>query len=380
MQRLHTLLQFLEQDPKNLNLLADAADAAFGAGQAEAALELLDRYAALSALTLPLLNLRGLSALRAQRVDDAAEAFDALIAAGVDDPAVRFNRAWVYALHEEHRAALDLLDDDAVSVTERGASLKVQMLHHLGRIEDALAAGEALVERFPENDGLLGALSVAAMDNDDMDLARHYAGTAKGGADAFTTQGLIALNDGDAADSLVLFDSALAENPRAPRALIGKGLGLLAQGDIKSGTAALREGAEIFGDHLGSWIALGWTQFIARDLAAARATFEHAYTLDDNFAETHGGLAVLDIAEGKLDSAQRRTDTALRLDRECFGGMLARVLLAEAKGSADVAQKLWEKAITVPAGANGQTLAQAMVGMGLNAATMRPSKGGGSNT
>jgi tetratricopeptide (TPR) repeat protein len=372
MQRLQTLLQYLEQDPQNLSLITDAALAAFEANEPGQATDLLERYCALESLPLPLVNLGGMIALRAGRLDDAAMAFDDLIAQGAADPAVRFNRAWVHALKEEHEAALVLLDEDTVAVTERAAALKVQTLHHLGRIEEALAVGQGMAERFPDNNGLLGALSVAAMDADDFELARHYAVSASGGADALTTRGLIALNDSNPAESLELFEQALAEHPNAPRAWIGKGLGLIATGETKPGIDALRKGAEIFGDHLGSWIALGWTLFMERDLKRARETFEHALALDDNFAETHGGLAVLDVAEGKLESAQRRADVALRLDRECFGGMLARILLAEAKGNAVAAQKLWEKAINLPTGVDGKTLAQAMVGLGLDPGRMKP--------
>lgn len=372
MQRLQTLLQYLEQDPQNLNLIADAANTAFEANEPARAADLLARYRALAALPLPLVNLEGMIALRTGRVDDAATAFDSVLASGVDDPSVRFNRAWVHALKDEHLAALELLDERTVAVTDRAASLKVEMLHHLGRIEEAIAVGQGMVERFPGNDRLLGALSVAAMDVDDVDLARHYAAEAKGGSDALTTRGLIALNDSDPAAGLHLFDQALAEQPNAPRALIGKGLGLIATGQTVPGIEALRKGAEIFGDHLGAWIALAWTQFMERDLEGARATFMHALSLDDNFAETHGGLAVLDFAEGKLESAQRRADIALRLDRECFGGVLARILLAEAKGNAAASQRLWEKAINLPAGADGKTLAQAMLGMGLDPGRLKP--------
>lgn len=366
MQRLQTLLQFIEQDPKNLNLIADAAGAAFELDDVEQASALLDRYANIAELSPPLVNLRGMVALRDKRLDDAEAAFQSLIDQGVSDPSVRFNRAWVHALKDEHQAALDYLDDDVVAVTPRAASLKVQMLHHLGQLEEALAVGGGMAERFPGNDGLLGALSVAAMDADDLDLARHYAASANGGADALTTRGLIALNDSDVAQGRALFDQALAEQPNAPRAWLGKGLSLISDGDLERGIEALRKGAEIFEDHLGSWIALGWTQYMNRDLAGARGTFEHALALDDNFAETHGGLAVLDFAEGKLDEAKRRSDIALRLDKECFGGMLARILLTEANGNPAAAQRLWQKAINMPAGADGKTLAQAMIGMGLN--------------
>lgn len=372
--RLRRLLEFLDADPDNLTLIADAASAAFDGGNLTTALSLLDRYRVLADFPPMLVNLDGLVALRSSRLGDAAAAFDALLAAGVTDPSVRFNRAWVHALHGEHEQALALLDDDAVAVTPRAAALKVQMLHHLGRIEDALAAGHGLAERFPGNEDLLGALSVVAMDADDLALAAFYADQAGGSADALTTRGLVALNEDRAGDAMALFDDALARHPDAARAWLGKGLGLIATGQVSQGTAALQRGAEIFGDHLGSWIAVGWTQFIAKDLKGARATFEKALLLDENFAESHGGLAVLDIAEGNLDGGKRRSEIALRLDKQCFGGMLARMLLQEAKGNAAAAQRTWERALDMPAGANGKTLAQAMIGMGLN-----PGRGSGSS-
>ena len=372
MQRLQTLLQFVEQDPGNLILITEATEVAFEANELEMATQLVARCKEIASPSPELLNLEGMVALRSGRLDEAATIFETLISAGVDAAAVRFNLAWVHALRNEHEAALLLLDDDVVAVSDRAASLKVQALHHLGRIDEALAVGQEMAQRFPDNDSLLGALSVAAMDADDFALARQYAESAKRGADALTTQGLIALNDSNIGQSLELFDRALAEQPNAPRAWIGKGLGLISTGQTDVGIEALRKGAELFGDHLGSWIALGWTQFMERDLKAARETFTHALSLDDNFAETHGGLAVLDFAEGNLDSAQRRADVALRLDRECFGGMLARILLAEAKGNSIAAQKLWEKAINLPTGVDGKTLAQAMVGLGLDPGRMKP--------
>ena len=364
--RLQTLLGFLELDPSNLPLLADAANAAFDASEFDLAESLIVRYEDNAALPLPLVNTRGLVALRAGRLPDAEVAFDLLISEGVTEPSVRFNRAWVHALRNEHSEALVLLDDNTVAVTPRAAALKVQTLHHLGQIEEALACGQGMAERFPGNDALLGALSVAAMDADDIELAGHYAGQASGGADAWTTQGLIRLNEDDVAGSMEYFDRALGEHPDAPRAWLGKGLGLLAAGEISEAMVALERGAEIFGTHLGSWIAVGWTQFIAKDLKAARATFEKALALDENFAETHGALAVLDIADGQLESAKRRADVAFRLDRECFGAMLAKMLLQQAGGNAAAAQRIWDRAMHLPAGANGKTLAQSMIGLGMN--------------
>jgi Flp pilus assembly protein TadD len=147
MERFQALLQFLEQDPDNITLIGDAASAAFDANELETAQSLVSRYKSLSEMPLSLVNLEGLIALRMGALDVAASAFDSLLGSGVDDPAVRFNRAWVHALNEEHEAALVLLDDDIIAVNERAASLKVQTLHHLGQIEEALAVGQGMVSQ-----------------------------------------------------------------------------------------------------------------------------------------------------------------------------------------------------------------------------------------
>jgi tetratricopeptide (TPR) repeat protein len=364
--RLSRLLGFLESDPENLSLMADAANAALDESALDQVSELVARYRALTEVPPPLLNVEGIAAMRQGRLGDAATAFKALRDAGHDHPSVRFNLAWLGALEERHDDVLALLDDEVIASVPRAAALKVQTLHHLDRIEDALAVGQGMAEIHPGDNHLLGALSVAAMDADDFELARHYAMQADGGSDALTTQGLISLNDDAPAAAINLFDRALVEHPDAPRALLGKGLSLLAQGDADGAAPCLDKGAEIFGDHLGSWIASGWTHFIRKDFAAARRSFETALAHDDNFAETHGALAVLDIVEDNSDSARKRADIALRLDKECFGGILARTLLLEMDGKPELAAKIRERAMNMPMGIDGKTLAQAMIGLGMN--------------
>jgi tetratricopeptide (TPR) repeat protein len=361
--RLGQLLGYLDSDPDNLRLLDDAANAALDVSELETALELADRYAAIAQPPPSLRNVVGIVAMRLGRLDEARAAFEALRAEGHDQPGVHFNLAWVAALEGRYEDVLDLTDEAVVIAVPRAAALRVQAFHHLDRIDDALAAGQAMLEIHPEDDALLGALSVAAMDADDYDLAAQYAGRAKGGADALTTQGLVRLNDDDMAGAVSLFDRALAEHPNAPRAWLGKGLSLLARGDADAAAPCLEKGAEIFGDHLGSWIAVGWTHFVRKDFAAARRSFYTAMAHDENFAETHGGLAVLDIVENKIESARRRTEIALRLDKECFGGILARTLLLEMDGKPELAAKIRERAMNMSVGIDGKTLAQAMIGI-----------------
>jgi tetratricopeptide (TPR) repeat protein len=362
---LSRLIDYLSGDPENVGLIGEAANAALDESALDQAEALIARYRALTPLPPAMQNVEGIVALRQHRLGDARAMFESVQAQGHDHPSVRFNLAWIAALEARHGDALALLDEEVIEAVPRAAALKVQSLHHLGQIEEALAAGQALDALHPGDDALLGALSVAAMDGNDLALARRYADKAHGGSDAWTTLGLLQLSEDDPETAIGLFDHALAAQPHAARAWLGKGLALLAQGDPGAAAPCLDEGAALFGDHLGSWIAAGWAHFINKNIAAARHRFETALAHDDNFAETHGGLAVLDLAEGHLDQARRRTEIALRLDKECFGGIFARTLLLELDGRPDVAAKIRDRAMALPIGIDGKTLAQAMLSLGL---------------
>jgi hypothetical protein len=85
---------------------------------------------------------------------------------------------------------------------------------------------------------------------------------------------------------------------------------------------------------------------------------------DPNFAETHGGLAVLDVVEGHVDEARRHTEIALRLDRKSFGAALAKSMILERGGHAQMAQKIRDIALSQPVGPNGETIAEALVSFG----------------
>jgi tetratricopeptide (TPR) repeat protein len=372
--RLGRLMNFLERDPNNLQLLGDTASVALDEGALDEAWNLLGRYAALSPLPEPLLNLKGLVALNSGRFDEAAAAFEGLFASGQNDPSVRLNLVWSKSLAGNHEGALAQLDDALVGTSSQAATLKIQTLHHLGRLEDALACGLGFAELYPHDTALMGALAVAAIDAEEIALARTYALRAGRSHDGLSTLGMLQLNEDHVDVAIKLFDDALATSPTSARALLGKGLGLLAKGDPGDAARYIDRGAEIFKSHLGSWVAAGWAHFVQGDYKASRARFEAALALDDTFSETHGGLAVLDIVEGKVDSAKRRTDVALRLDRKCFSGALAKVLILTSEGDVDTAERIRNVALNMPIGGGGRTIIQVMAGLGMaNPKYPRPS-------
>jgi tetratricopeptide (TPR) repeat protein len=363
--RVDRLVGLLEQDPDNLTLLSDAAETALGERRPEIAARMLNRYAALTDLPDREANLAGIAALQLKQFDKAEAAFERLAGAGAADPGLNFNLAWARAMQKNFDGALERLDEKAARALPQAAMLKVQLMHEQGRFEEAAELAREYIRLHPDHSGLMAAVSVLALDVEDMELAEKCASAAPGHPDALSTLGTLALGQERATEARDLFDRALEGNEPTPRAWVGRGLAKLLTGETSTAPADIDRGAALLEDHLGSWIASGWAYFINNDMKSSRARFEKALDIDPNFAESHGSLAVLDLLEGKPEEARHHSEVALRLDRNCYSAALAQTLLAAASGDEAGARAIFERAVNTPAGENGRTIAQALAGMGM---------------
>jgi tetratricopeptide (TPR) repeat protein len=356
--RLSRLLGYLDADGENLSLLSSAADAALAEQRPQIALDLLARHAALAPLAEKETNLAGLAALQTGDLSSAQKYFEALTALHPDDTSLAFNLAWALASQKRFEEALAVLDDAAALALAQAAMLRVQLLHELGQFDEASVAARRYVEAFPDHEGLLAAVSVLAIDLEDLELARSCAQKAGNHPDALITLGTLALGDARDGEAGALFERAIAANDAAPRAWLGKGLVEMSQGAHGEAARHIERGAAMFVDHIGSWIAAGWAHLFAGEITEARRCFERALALDANFAESHGSLAVLAMFEENTSDAERLTQIALRLDRQCFSAVLAKSMLFETKGKPELARQLIERALNTPIDASGATIAQ----------------------
>lgn len=356
--KVQRLLRFLEQDPTNPGLLADTAQAAFDARQLDLAQRLIERRAGVGALPPELLNFAAVVAMAREDYADAATTLETLRQQGHDTAQSRFNHAWALMILERFDEADQQLDSNAIDASPHGPSLKIQALHHLEKFDEGLALGEVLATRYPHDEKLMGALATLAMDAGRIDVAQTYALQAGDNADGLAARGLLALDQQKSEEALSLFDHALERQPGNARAWVGKGLALLTAGQPADAATAIEQGANVFGDHLGSWVAAGWAHFLSGDQDAAREAFNRVVALDGTFAEGHGGLAVLDLMAGDVAAAKHNSAIALRLDRTSLGGALATTLLLQLAGDDAGAQKIRSKALSLPIGPRGQTLAQ----------------------
>ncbi|MFT3727129.1 MAG: tetratricopeptide repeat protein [Terricaulis sp.] len=364
-ERLTRLLSFLAHDPNNCALLRDTAEAALAAGDAQQALMLFARAGDLSPLGAEEQNLMGHAALRAGEAPLARSIFATLLETAPHDPALRFNLAWSYALEKDFEAALTNLNTATITALAQAATLQVQALHALGRFDEAADAGRASLQQFPDDRALAAAVSVLALDIEDEALAEKTAAIAGDLPDALATRAALALKHDDPARAQALFEEALARNPQQPRALIGLGLTQMLSGDAEAAATRIEDGARLFEDHIGSWIAAGWARLFANDLAGAKRHFEKALAIDHSFGETHGSLAVLAMLEGDTDLARQRAQTAQRLDRQSYSAALATAMIAASAGNSVRARTILDTALRTPIDASGRTLAHTLAAYGL---------------
>jgi len=361
-ERLKRLLTYVAADPTNQPLKIDAAEQAIEVGEPGIVADLFGRDG--GECSDRELNLLGVAQMQLRAFDQAAATFENLIGRGTDDPAVKFNLAWSLAMGKQFDRALQLLEPEVTASLPQAAMLHVQLLHELGQFDEAADLARGYIEQFPDHHGLAAAVSVLALDVEDVELARRTADKGGNHPDALTTLGTLALGEQQAQDAIELFDRALATNTSLPRAWVGRGLAQLLMNEVDGASSDIDKGAEMFGDHIGSWIAAGWAYIVAGNLVEARNRFERALAIDENFAESHGSLAVVDVLENK--DARDRIVIATRLDKQCFSAAFAQSLMTARQGRPDSARAIIERILRTPVNDRGDTAAQAIARMGLS--------------
>ena len=88
--------------------------------------------------------------------------------------------------------------------------------------------------------------------------------------------------------------------------------------------------------------ATGLFREVGYDAARIEDIAERALTIDRNFAETHGGLAVIAVLEGDGAAAAACIKRALRLQPGCLSARYAEVLALGRAGKHEAAQAAFE--------------------------------------
>lgn len=367
--RLQRLDGFIEGDPDNVNLLADAADCALRLGDLPSARTRLQRALELAPGQGPLLLQLSSVAIAEYNFDDSVAITSALIGDGIDDAAVLFNHAFALVHLQRYDEALPVLQRLAqqAEVSPWVPRLTIRSLHALGDLDEAIALAAAHLASHPDDADVAGMLALLCFDNEDMAAARRHAAHAlasqPNNLDALIAAGMVALADEEVERGQDLLQRAVTVQPRSGRAWVGLALAELMGFDLPAAERLMQQALRHMSSHIGSWHLLGWVQLLQQKVDEAEASFRSAYELDDTFGESHGALAAIAATRGQWAEAERLAEVARRLDGESMAIRYVELLRAAQSGrlSPDEVRALLTQAIrsmSAPAGGSLEAFAE----------------------
>lgn len=333
--RLQRLGGFLQIDSDNSMLLRDYAVEALQVGEFRAAAIAIERLGVKEQTTVEDELLRG----RALRLDgQLVKALEALSCAAErwpDESRIALEQAATYFDQNSFEAALDVLPREPAlpSVGIEIRAMRVRLMHHMGRLEDALNEAFADGERVtsPVARAVLPVLMDSARWDEAQKLAQAVlqAGSADSPAPYEVCEPLAAaaLDQDDVGTARRWCDEALQRRQDDGRIWLLRGLTQMRAGDLPEAMRNISRAAALMPSHAGSQLALGWAHLAQNDLSAAQTAFDEALSISPAFSETHGSLAVVAALRRETGRAQEFIRTAQRLDRHGASAQWAQALL-----------------------------------------------------
>lgn len=344
--RLERLLHYLEEDPGNPALLADAFDTALACGRHDAA-QALEAAASDAGLERRQWDFRRAHlCIASGDLDHACALLDRLRAEWGSHPVLAHDLAHVHLLRGGYERTCELLapwmqgeaDAESLAAEVRQAMqvLWLRALHRQHRLEDAWAwvqEARADASLLPQ---AAGVAALVAVDRSDFASAGTLSGESlhsdPAQLEALVASASVALAQRDGARAIALLEQALAVNGGDGRSHGLIGMAYLLARDLGRAGRHLEEAVAKVPEHVGTWHALGWTRLLAGERAGALRAFEQALARDHNFAESHGAVGLLLALQGRGPEALRHLELADRLDPVNVTGRYARALLS---GEAD---------------------------------------------
>lgn len=332
--RLNRLLGFLQQDPGNALLRADVFDSALAEGRFDIAEQQAVQWLETLPADAPWRHRLALVRIAQKEYAQARQMLSRLIEEGVADPSVPYNLAYAAFREEDFQAAMQVLTrmPESGDAATLAFTLLLRCQHRLGAIGEALTLFESHLAGGAISGEAFGVASLLAVDAGRMAEAAAWSERALAQdprqLEALVARGsaLLAVQDADAA--AVVLDRALQVNPDDGRTWSARATASMLQMDLNQALQQYETAVGHLPEHIGTWHGMGWCRLMLKDVAGARKAFERALELDRNFAESHGGLAVVLAFEGRTDEAREAIERACRLDPANLSARYAEAVLS----------------------------------------------------
>ncbi len=353
--KLEKLLSFWHQDNKNLLIIKDILSCYVENKELDEAQQFFRNLPSQIQSELEIRWHFGQQLVYAGHLSDAMKIFQSL--PDTEDFLREYGMALCLFFQREFQKSSDLLrsicHQDLKSVPAQIVELYARGLFFLGELQLARNTLQKLPQQTLDSLGLL-SLIVTDMGNysEAESMADEVRQHSVSQQDALVTKITCLLWKLDNESGLVMAQQAVQQYPDNGRLWSLFGQGQMLSQQIPEALQTLQHATLLMPEHIGTWHLKAWCELLGNDLIAAESSFESALELNRNFAESHGGLAVVQANKGDLMSAERTAKIAVRLDPECISGRFALSLVARATGDVEQAdnqvQELMNSSTHIP--------------------------------
>jgi tetratricopeptide (TPR) repeat protein len=335
--RLDRLMKYLAMEPSNVLLRRDALREACRLSAWDTLKRLVDEGLAGSPGDTSLLAWQGFSNLQHKQFGQAETALSEAIAQGLEPAEIRYNLAVAQFRQRNFEAALRQLSAPLLPFELPAALLlRARCQHALAKPKDAIDSVQSYLKGQPgdpEANGLFALLlyesNLHHQAADRMQLALSIDPTQR---EALVTRATMQLDARDFVKAKQTFGEVVRSHPTCGRGWLGLALVNLANLDLRAAANSVQMASRHMPEHIGTWHVHAWIHLLLGEVATAERAFHSALAIDRNFADSHGGLAVIEVISNRVDQARMSMKRALKLDPNSLAARYAEHLLLKQSG------------------------------------------------